>query len=164
MKSPTGTPKIHPLPALNMIIPIASDHAGFEAKEKIKDILEQMGHMPVDFGTHSDESVDYPDFAVQVAEKIDAGEHEKGILVCGTGQGVCMTANKYPKVRAALVYDEHSAEMTRSHNNANILCLPGRRLGDEELKKLVTIWLETEFEGGRHKRRTDKITSLTREN
>lgn len=144
-----------------MIIPIASDHAGYQAKEKVKDLLEELGHMPVDFGTHSDESVDYPEFAVQVAEKINSNEHELGILICGSGQGVCMTANKYPNVRAALVYDEHSAEMTRRHNNANILCLPGRRLNDEELKKLVTTWLNTEFEGGRHERRAKKIKSLT---
>lgn len=147
-----------------MIIPIASDHAGFEAKEKVKAILEKMGHMPVDFGTHSDESVDYPDFAVQVAEKVNDGEHELGILVCGTGQGVCMTANKYPNIRAGLVYDEHSAEMTRSHNNANVLCLPGRRLSEQELEKLVKIWLETGFEGGRHERRTKKIKELTEKN
>ena len=109
-----------------MIIPIASDHAGFEAKEKVKKILEELGHMPVDFGTHSDDSVDYPDFAVQVAEKVDDGEHEKGILVCGSGQGMCMTANKYKNVRAALVYDDDSARLTREHNNANVMCLPGR--------------------------------------
>ena len=144
-----------------MIIPIASDHAGFEAKEKVKKLLEELDHMPVDFGTHSDKSVDYPDFAVQVAEKVDSGDHDLGILICGSGQGVCMTANKYSNVRAGLVYDEDSAQMTRRHNNANILCLPGRKLSDEELRKVVTTWLETDFEGGRHERRTKKITSLT---
>ncbi|MEL7834019.1 ribose 5-phosphate isomerase B [Fodinibius sp. Rm-B-1B1-1] len=144
-----------------MIIPIASDHAGFDAKEKVKTLLEEMGHMPVDFGTHSDESVDYPDYAVQVAEKVDAGEHDKGILVCGSGQGMCMTANKYQNVRAALVYDDNSAKMTRQHNNANILCLPGRQLSDKNLKKVVQIWLDTEFDGGRHERRVNKIHDLT---
>lgn len=144
-----------------MIIPIASDHAGFPAKEKVVHILENMGHTPVDFGTHSEDSVDYPDFAVQVAQKIDNGDHELGILVCGSGQGVCMTANKYPKVRAGLVYDTKSAEMTRKHNNANILCLPGRELSDDELREIVSVWLSTEFEGGRHQRRVDKIESLT---
>lgn len=144
-----------------MIIPIASDHAGFEAKEKIKDILEELGHMPVDFGTHSDDSVDYPDFAVQVAEKVDEGEHEKGILVCGSGQGMCMTANKYKNVRAALVYDDDSAKLTRQHNNANVLCLPGRQLNDEQLKEFVKTWLETNFDGGRHERRVNKIHDLT---
>lgn len=147
-----------------MIIPIASDHAGFEAKEKVKALLEEMGHMPVDFGTHSEESVDYPDYAVQVAEKINEGEHEKGILICGSGQGMCMTANKYKNIRAALVYDDNSAQMTRQHNNANILCLPGRELSDENLKKIVTIWLDTEFDGGRHERRINKIHDLTDKN
>ncbi|MBN2733006.1 MAG: ribose 5-phosphate isomerase B [Balneolaceae bacterium] len=147
-----------------MIIPIASDHAGYKAKEKVKEVLEELGHMPVDFGTHSEESVDYPDFAVQVAEKIDGGEHELGILICGSGQGVCMTANKYPNVRAALVYDEESAKMTRQHNNANILCLPGRKLSDEELKVMVSLWLDTDFEAGRHERRIKKIKSLTQNN
>jgi ribose 5-phosphate isomerase B len=144
-----------------MIIPIASDHAGFEAKEKVKKILEELGHMPVDFGTHSDDSVDYPDFAVQVAEKVDEGEHEQGILVCGSGQGMCMTANKFRNVRAALVYDDDSARLTREHNNANVLCLPGRQLNDDQLKKFVTTWLETNFDGGRHERRVNKIHDLT---
>jgi len=144
-----------------MIIPIASDHAGFEAKEKVKKLLEELNHMPVDFGTHSDDSVDYPDFAVQVAEKINEGEHELGILVCGTGQGMCMTANKFNNVRAALVYNDNSARMTRQHNNANVLCLPGRELDDETLKKIVTTWLGTEFDGGRHERRVNKIHDLT---
>lgn len=147
-----------------MIIPIASDHAGFEAKEKVKKILENLGHMPVDFGTHSDDSVDYPDFAVQVAEKVDDGEHEKGILICGSGQGMCMTANKFKNVRAALVYDDDSARLTREHNNANILCLPGRQLDEEKLKKFVQTWLETNFEGGRHERRVNKIHDLTDKN
>lgn len=144
-----------------MIIPIASDHAGFEAKEKVKAWLEEMDHMPVDFGTHSDESVDYPDFAVQVAEKVNEGEHDKGILICGSGQGMCMTANKYKNVRAALVYDDNSAKMTRQHNNANILCLPGRELSEDNLKKIVSTWLNTEFDGGRHERRVNKIHDLT---
>jgi len=147
-----------------MIIPIASDHAGFEAKEKVKKILEELGHMPVDFGTHSDDSVDYPDFAVQVAEKVDDGEHEKGILVCGSGQGMCMTANKYKNVRAALVYDDDSARLSREHNNANVMCLPGRQLDDDQLKKFVTTWLESNFEGGRHERRVNKIHDLTDKN
>ncbi|MDZ7690735.1 MAG: ribose 5-phosphate isomerase B [Balneolaceae bacterium] len=144
-----------------MIIPIASDHAGFEAKEKIVKILEEMGHMPVDFGTHSDESVDYPDFAVQVAQKVNAGDHEQGILVCGSGQGMCMTANKFENIRAALVYNNNSAELSRQHNNANILCLPGRQLSDDELRSILKSWFETKFEGGRHERRVNKIHSLT---
>lgn len=146
-----------------MIIPIASDHAGFKAKDITKKILEELGHTPVDFGTHSDESVDYPEFAVQVAERVNSGEYEQGILVCGSGQGVCMTANKYPKVRAALVYNADSSHMTRLHNNANIMCIPGRSMEDrhEELKDIIKAWFETEFEGGRHDRRVQKIESLT---
>lgn len=147
-----------------MIIPIASDHAGFETKEKVKQILEELGHMPVDYGTHSDDSVDYPDFAVQVAEKVDSGEHGKGILVCGSGQGMCMTANKYSNIRAGLVYDETSARMTRQHNNANVLCLPGRQMDPDKLQQIVEIWLDTDFDGGRHERRVNKIKSLTENN
>lgn len=144
-----------------MIIPIASDHAGFEAKEKARKILEDLGHMPVDFGTHSDESVDYPDFAVQVAEQVDSGENERGILICGSGQGMCMTANKFKNIRAALVYNEDSARLTRQHNNANVLCLPGRELDDDQLKAIIEAWLSTDFEGGRHERRVNKIHTLT---
>ncbi|MFH5832225.1 ribose 5-phosphate isomerase B [Halalkalibaculum sp. DA3122] len=144
-----------------MIIPIASDHAGYEAKETVVKILEEMGHMPVDFGTHSDDSVDYPDFAVQVAEKVDSGEHEQGILICGSGQGMCMTANKFKNIRAALAYNEASAALTRQHNNANILCLPGRELNEEQLRSILQSWLDATFEGGRHERRVNKIHSLT---
>jgi ribose 5-phosphate isomerase B len=144
-----------------MIIPIASDHAGYKAKEQIKKILEDMDHMPVDFGTHSEESVDYPDFAVQVAEKVDSGENDFGILVCGSGQGMCMTANKFHNIRAALVYDKKSAALTRQHNNSNVLCLPGRELDEKELKEIVQTWLNTDFEGGRHERRVNKINTLT---
>jgi ribose 5-phosphate isomerase B len=147
-----------------MIIPIASDHAGYEAKEKVKKILEDLGHMPVDFGTHSEDSVDYPEFAVQVAEKIDDGENDLGILICGSGQGMCMTANKYQNVRAALVYDEDSARLSREHNNANVMCLPGRQLSDEQLKDFVKTWLEAKFDGGRHERRINKIQDLTDKN
>lgn len=144
-----------------MIIPIASDHAGYEAKEIVKKILDTLGHMPVDYGTHSADSVDYPDYAVLVSEIINSSEHELGILICGSGQGMCMTANKYPNVRAALAYSSESAKLTRQHNNANILCLPGRELDNDQLREIVTSWLKTEFEGGRHERRVNKIHSLT---
>lgn len=144
-----------------MIIPIASDHAGFDAKEITKEILEEMGHMPIDFGTHSPDSVDYPDFAIQVAEKVNKAEHDQGILICGSGQGMCMTANKFPNVRGALVYDPGVAAITRKHNNANILCLPGRSLNRSQLEEILNAWFDTEFEGGRHERRVNKIRSLT---
>lgn len=145
-----------------MSVPIASDHAGFEAKEKVKKVLTKLGYQPKDLGTHSDESVDYPEFAVKVAKDINAGHHERGILICGSGQGVCMTANKYSNIRAALAYDEESAEMSRKHNNANILCLPSRKLDSSQLTSIVKKWLNTDFEGGRHQRRTDKIKDLTK--
>lgn len=144
-----------------MIIPIASDHAGYEAKEITKEILEQMGHMPIDFGTHSPDSVDYPDFAVQVAAKVSSGEHAQGILICGSGQGMCMTANKYPNVRGALVYNPEVASITRQHNNANVLCLPGRSLDKKQLSDILKSWFDTDFEGGRHERRVNKIHTLT---
>lgn len=144
-----------------MIIPIASDHAGFEAKETVKRILDELGHMSVDYGTHSADSVDYPEYAVLVSEKVNSSEHDCGILICGSGQGMCMTANKYPNVRAALVYSPGVARLTRQHNNANILCLPGRELNEDQLREIIKSWLETDFEGGRHERRVNKIHSLT---
>lgn len=144
-----------------MIIPIASDHAGYETKERAKKILEELGHEPLDLGTHSPDSVDYPDFAVLVSEKVSKGEHEFGILVCGSGQGMCMTANKFQNVRAALVYSPNVAMLTRQHNNANIMCLPGRELSEEELSIILKSWFNSNFEGGRHEKRVSKIHSLT---
>jgi ribose 5-phosphate isomerase B len=144
-----------------MIIPIASDHAGYEAKEIAKRVIEKLGHTPVDFGTHSDESVDYPEFAVLVAQKVDSGEYDKGILICGSGQGMCMTANKYDNVRAALVYSDQVARLSRQHNNSNIICLPGRELSENDIESFLKTWIETEFEGGRHERRVNKIQKLT---
>lgn len=144
-----------------MIVPIASDHAGFKAKEITKEILKNMGHMPVDFGTHSENSVDYPDFAIQVAQKINSGEHEVGVLMCGSGQGMCMTANKYPNVRGALVYSPEVAKLARQHNNANVICLPGRELNKKQIEEILESWFSSEFDGGRHERRVNKIHSLT---
>ena len=144
-----------------MTIPIASDHAGYQAKEAVKAVLKEAGYTPEDFGTHSSDSVDYPDYAVSVSEKVDSGEYTRGILICGSGQGMCMTANKFKNVRAALVYSETTARLMRQHNNANILCLPGRELSESDLKNIVLSWLSTEFEGGRHKGRVNKIHNLT---
>lgn len=146
-----------------MNIPVASDHAGFPAKETVKKILKELGYEVTDYGTDSEDSVDYADFAVKVAKRVNDGEDNLGVLVCGSGQGVCMTANKFPKVRAGLVYDHHSAEMTRLHNNANILCLPGRELNEDQLRDILKTWFSTEFEGGRHERRINKIESLTQQ-
>lgn len=144
-----------------MIIPIGSDHAGFKAKEFVKTVLEKAGHLPVDYGTHSEEAVDYADVAAPVARAVNDGDYERGILICGSGQGVCMTANKFPKVRASLVWSREIAETTRLHNNANVLCLPGRFLSEADLESIVLTWLETDFEGGRHERRIKKIEDLT---
>ena len=140
-----------------MIIPIASDHAGYDAKETVKRLLEEQQITTLDFGTGSTESVDYPDYAAFVAQTVNRGEHDRGILICGTGQGMSITANKYPNVRAAVIWNEELARLSREHNNANILCLPGRFLDKAQLRSIVTAWLETDFEGGRHQRRIDKI-------
>ncbi|MCC5934883.1 MAG: ribose 5-phosphate isomerase B [Candidatus Cyclonatronum sp.] len=140
-----------------MIIPIASDHAGFEAKELAKKALEKLGHEPVDYGTHESDSVDYPDFAKLVATAITDGEYERGILICGSGQGMCMTANKFPRVRAALAWSPEIAALSAQHNNANVLCLPGRFLNEAEISRIVEAWITAEFEGGRHQTRVDKI-------
>lgn len=142
-----------------MKIPIASDHAGYPAKEFVKTVLQDLGHDPADFGTHSEESVDYPDYGAKVAFAVSQKQYPLGILLCGSGQGMCMTANKFEGVRAALAYDESVAQLSRQHNNANVLCLPGRTLSHEQLRDIVTQWLATEFEGGRHERRIEKIES-----
>lgn len=144
----------------SIIIPVASDHAGYEAKCQVIEILEELGHLPVDFGTHTPESVDYPDYAVLVAGKVDEGENSLGVLICGSGQGMCMTANKFRNVRAALVYSEKSARLSREHNNSNVLCLPGKELDREQLQRILSTWLESDFEGGRHLRRIEKISSV----
>lgn len=144
-----------------MVLPIASDHAGFPAKELVKKYLQDNGHLVVDYGTHSEDSVDYPDYASLVAKAIGNNEYERGILICGSGQGVCMTANKIPQVRAALVWNAEIAEMSRLHNDSNILCLPGRYLSADELTSIVQKWIDTDFEGGRHQRRVDKIATVT---
>ncbi len=140
-----------------MIIPIASDHAGYPAKEQIKKALESLGHMPVDYGTHDEDSVDYPDFAKLVAESVTDGEYERGILACGSGQGMCMTANKFPGVRAALAWSPEIAALSVQHNNSNVLCLPGRFINENEIKEIVETWLNSKFEGGRHQNRVNKI-------
>lgn len=140
-----------------MIIPIASDHAGYQAKENVKKILESFGHLPVDYGTHTEDSVDYPDFAKLVSSAVSNKEYDKGILICGSGQGMCISANKFTGVRAALVWNPEIAELSVKHNHANVLCLPGRYLSEDELKNIVEAWLNATFEGGRHQNRIEKI-------
>jgi len=144
-----------------MIIPIASDHAGFQAKEKAIRVLKKLGYEVKDLGVHSEDSVDYPDYAVLVTTSVADGTFEKGILICGSGQGMCITANKVPQVRAALAWDPEIAALAVQHNNANILCLPGRFLNDKQIDEIIQAWLSTPFEGGRHERRVQKIHSNT---
>lgn len=141
-----------------MKIAIGSDHRGFEVKTRIVSILHQLGHEVLDAGPHSRDSVDYPDFAFEVARAVSEGRAERGILICGTGIGMCIAANKLRGVRAAPCHDCITAEMSRRHNDANVLCLSADLLGEELIDRMVRIWLETPFEGGRHARRVEKIT------
>lgn len=140
-----------------MKIAIGSDHAGFKLKEEIKKFLEEKGIEVVDFGTNSEEKVDYPDYAIPLAESVAKGEETFGILICGTGIGMSIAANKVKGIRASLVSDVYSAHSAREHNNANILCMGGRVLGTELAKEITNAWLNAEFLGGRHERRINKI-------
>ena len=140
-----------------MKIAVGSDHRGFDAKKRIVALLSQLGHETLDLGTDGPESVDYPDFAIQVAQAVGDKRVDRGILICGTGIGMCIAANKVHGVRAAPCHDSITAEMSRRHNDANILCLSGDLLGEELIDRMVRIWLQTEFEAGRHARRVEKI-------
>ncbi|AQQ70459.1 Putative sugar phosphate isomerase YwlF [Limihaloglobus sulfuriphilus] len=140
-----------------MKIIIASDHRGYKAKELIKPLLKQLGHEYVDIGCDKDETIDYPDLAYSAAVSVSQGEADRAILICGTGIGMCITANKVKGIRAALCYDELTAKISRQHNDANILCLSGDLLGDFLIQKITEHWLESEFIAGRHARRVDKI-------
>lgn len=141
-------------------IAIGADHAGFEGKEQIKKTLDKLGYEYEDVGTFSLESVDYPDFSQKVGERIESGESEKGILVCGSGIGVAIAANKMPGVRAAQAWNEETARLSRRHNDANVLTIGARVIPETEIPKIVKAWLETDFEGGRHADRVGKIMNL----
>lgn len=141
-------------------IAVGADHGGYELKTIIVEHLRQGGYEVQDFGTHSPDSVDYPDYAYQVARAVAAGDCDLGILVCGTGIGMSIAANKIIGVRAAVCGDTYSARMSRLHNNANVLCLGGRVLGPGLALDIVDVWLSTEFEGGRHARRVEKIRQM----
>ena len=140
-----------------MRIAVGCDHRGVEVKRRIITLLQQLNHTVQDFGTDARESVDYPDYAFQVALAVSAGRVDRGILVCGTGIGMCIAANKVPGVRAAPCHDSITAEMSRRHNDANVLCLSADLLGEELIDRMVRIWLDTPFEAGRHARRVEKI-------
>lgn len=146
-----------------MKIAIGSDHRGFEVKRRLVVLLRHAEHEVLDVGTGSDDSCDYPDYAFLVGRAVSEQKVDRGILICGTGIGMSISANKIPGVRAALCHDSITAEMSRRHNNANILCLSADLLGDELIERMTRIWLETAFEGGRHIRRLEKIMRFERD-
>ncbi|MFW6333723.1 MAG: ribose 5-phosphate isomerase B [Desulfosalsimonas sp.] len=141
-------------------VAVGSDHAGYELKEIVKQELSAAGIEVRDFGTSGSESVDYPDYGLEVAGAVDRGEYERAVLVCGTGLGMSMVANRKPGVRAALCNDLFSAIMSRRHNDANILVMGGRVIGTELARQILKTWLETRFEGGRHQARLEKFSDL----
>jgi ribose 5-phosphate isomerase B len=141
-------------------VTIASDHRGVHIKDRLIQALQAHEFTVSDEGTDSEKSVDYPDYAQQVARKVSSGEADRGILICGTGIGMAITANKFPRVRAASCYDEVMVEMSRRHNDVNILCLPGDMIGDRTIDELVLMWLNTKFDGGRHADRVKKISEI----
>ncbi|SHI42523.1 ribose 5-phosphate isomerase B [Hymenobacter daecheongensis DSM 21074] len=138
-------------------IAIGSDHAGFEYKQMLAEWLRGKGYAVRDFGTHSPASVDYPDFVHPLALAITGGELTRGILVCGSANGVCITANKHQGIRAALAWEPEVAALARQHNDANIICVPARFVSEEAARAIVSKFLNTDFEGGRHQKRVDKI-------
>ncbi len=145
-----------------MKIAVGADHRGFEAKERVKNLLREAGHEVVDFGTDSNKPCDYPDAAYPAARGVVEGKAELGILFCGSGIGMSIAANKVHGVRAALCHDELTTEMARRHNNANVLCLPADLIGDALMKRIVEVWLKTGFEGGRHEKRINKVATIER--
>ncbi len=143
-----------------MRIAVGSDHAGYRLKEFLKEYLQSQNHQVTDYGTFSEESVDYPDFGYPVAQGVSRGQHDRGVLVCGTGQGMAMVANRVKGVRGALCFDREAARLSRRHNDANVLVLSGWSVPAKEAEQILKIWLSTEFEGGRHLRRIEKLDDL----
>lgn len=143
-----------------MKVAIGCDHAGVSLKNEILPVLKELAVEWKDFGTTTEESVDYPDFGERVSEEVSKNNVERGILICGTGIGMSIVANKFPGIRAALCHDSYSAKISRLHNDANLLVLPGRLIDKETAKKIVRIWFTTSFEGGRHQKRLDKIKAI----
>ena len=143
-----------------MKIAVANDHRGVNAIEQVKAIIAQLNHECLDFSHNSEQPIDYPDAAFKAASMVSKGEADRAILVCGTGIGMSIAANKIKGVRAALCFDELNAQISRHHNDANVLCLSGDLLGTTMLRKMVETWLSTEFSGGRHQRRVNKISAI----
>ncbi len=143
-----------------MKVALGADHRGFNAKTHIKAVLQELGMQVEDFGTDSTKSCDYPDPANAAAHAVQTGACERGVLFCGTGIGMCVTANKFHGIRAALCHDELTAEMSRRHNDANVLCLPADLVGNALMRRIVEVWLKTPFEGGRHQARIEKIGDI----
>ena len=141
-----------------MKIAIGCDHAGFPYKDAIKHLLEEHGHKVTDFGTNSTDSVDYPDFVHPVAKQIEEKKARLGVLICGSGNGVAITANKHQKIRAAICWNTELAALARQHNNANIVCIPARFISKKKALEIVDLFVQTKFEGGRHARRVKKIS------
>jgi ribose 5-phosphate isomerase B len=145
------------------VIPIGADHAGFPLKERLVAELRHLGYEPLDLGTHSAESTDYPDYAHEVADRVEHREAERGVLLCGTGLGMSYAANRHPGVRAAVAWTPEVARLAREHNDANVLILPARFVTAEDGVEILKAWLTTEFAGGRHSRRVAKIDRSTDE-
>jgi ribose 5-phosphate isomerase B len=143
-----------------MRIAVGSDHRGFAIKAKIVDLLKKLQHEVIDAGSHTSDACDYPDIASLVASQVSKGQVDRGILICGTGIGMCIVANKFPGVRAAPCHDDLTAEMSRRHNDLNVLCLSADMLGERLIDRMIEIWLKTGFEGGRHARRVEKIAEV----
>lgn len=143
-----------------MKIAVASDHRGFHVKRRVVNLLRERKFDVVDLGANSEDSVDYPDYAEKAASMVARNEVDRGVLICGTGIGMAMAANKVPGIRAAPVHDDVTAELSRRHNDSNVLCLSADLLGERLISHILDIWLKTEFEGGRHARRIDKIKAM----
>ena len=143
-----------------MRIAIGSDHRGYHVKKKVIELVTRLGHEVSDEGAHGAESVDYPDVAAIIGRKVTAGEVDRGILICGTGIGMCIAANKFAGVRAGTCHDDLTAEMSRRHNDLNVLCLSAYMLSPRTVERMVDVWVTTPFEGGRHERRVEKIHQL----
>jgi ribose 5-phosphate isomerase B len=146
-----------------MKIAVACDHRGYAAKKRLAGALEAMGHQVEDFGAHNEQSSDYPDAGYEAAKAVRDGRCERGILFCGSGVGMCITANKVRGIRGALCHDEMTAELARHHNDSNVLCISADLVGEALIRRIVEVWLAASFDGGRHARRVDKIRQIERD-